>query len=90
MKSILRVVALSLVFSALYMSKEAAAVEWCRGTCTVQCNSGQTYVYYDTPANRCCEKESMCPDSIGTVTWYPGYAWGCESAYAFICPFEPF
>lgn len=91
MKSLLRIVALPLIFSTVYVSKDAAAVEWCRGTCTVQCNSGPTYTYPDTPANRCCEKESVCPGMSGnTVQWYPNYSWECSEAFAFVCPFEPF
>jgi hypothetical protein len=89
MKSLLRVVALVLIFSAAYGVQVEASRLVCYGTCTVECGSGETYSYPYTAAHRCCEKEVMCPGGTGTVTWFPEPSWECWNAWAFVCPYEP-
>lgn len=86
MKSLLRVLALAVILSATYVSREAAAIQWCRGTCTVHCASGATYYYYDTPEYQCCAKSSVCPNGDGWAEWYPGSYPECWGAWASICP----
>jgi hypothetical protein len=86
MKSLLRVLALSLIFSTAYVSREAAAIGSCRGTCIVSCGSGATYQYYDITADECCLKATkfpVCPDAE-FAEWYPGNQAACRGLDAFI------
>jgi hypothetical protein len=89
MKSLLRVLALSMIFSTAYVSREAEAVEMCRGTCTVHCASGATYYYYVRPS-QCCSKISNCPvseDLESWAEWFPDSSWECSGDpwNAFLC-----
>lgn len=89
MKSLLRVLALSMIFSTAYVSRGAAAITYCPGTCTVHCGLEGTYYYYDISPRECCLKTSkfpVCSNPDAWAEWYPGYSWECWDAEAFICP----
>lgn len=84
MKSLLRVLALTLIFSTAYISQGATAIAACSiGTCTVHCDSGDIYTYYEISPRECCLKTSkfpVCPFG-GWAEWYPG----CPGTDAILC-----
>lgn len=85
MKPLLRILALVMIFSAVYVSREAAAIPVCRGTCTVHCTSGATY-YYFVPEYQCCAKSSVCPNAEGWAEWQPSNYPECWGSFGSICP----
>jgi hypothetical protein len=80
MKTILRSAGLAAILLTVGMSTARGA--GCLGTCTVSCDSGATYYYYEQDY-RCCARVNLaCPDGSSAygTEWWPatcGYAQIC-------------
>ena len=70
---ILRSAGLALVLLTVSLGTRTAQGATCPGTCTVWCDSGATYYYYE-PSYRCCPHVNLsCPDgsSAYAAEWWP-------------------
>jgi hypothetical protein len=73
MKMILRSTGLAVILLTVSLGAKTAQGATCEGTCTVSCDSGATYSYYE-PNYWCCPRlDGACPDgsSAHAVEWSP-------------------
>jgi hypothetical protein len=73
MKMILRSAGLAAVLLTVSLGSRTAQGATCEGNCTVSCDSGATYSYYE-PNFWCCPRlGETCPDgsSAHAVEWSP-------------------
>lgn len=80
MKTILRCAGLAVILLAVGLG--TASGFGCQGSCTVWCDSGAVYYYYETAAQCCNRAYSTCPDKSSA---YGSEWWPVTCGYAQIC-----
>ncbi len=99
MKSFVRVLGIALVFAFAALAAQAegspaapkspvdgkvqASTQWCYGTCTVTCESGQVY-YFTTRDYSCCPMAQLTC-TYSNAEWWPNYSLECFDAVAETC-----